>query len=319
MKHTFFTVFTSTFNRKHTIHRVWESLINQTNKNFEWIVIDNGSEDGIKPLLEEYKSMADFDVRLIFQENQGKFMAFNKAVDIAKGELFIPADSDDCFEYNTIDTFNNIWNDYKSDDISGIDVLCKYEDGNIVGEKFPIEGVSTYKEIYYRYKVGGEKWGCVRVDILKKYKFPDFFKVKRLPDSFVWTPIGFNYNRVFINKALRTYYQDAGDQLTHQKEESIETMEMKNYYTLWKINYILPEVEKFISLRSYLQVFVLLWLTTFKNHKSFLSILKKIDRNKSKFLAILLLLPSYIIKLFNLKLDFLKKKKYRYQISPKKL
>jgi len=75
MEQIYFTIFTSTYNRKHTIHRVWESLINQTNKNFEWIIIDNGSVDGIKPLLEEYKSKADFSVRTFYQENQGRYMA----------------------------------------------------------------------------------------------------------------------------------------------------------------------------------------------------------------------------------------------------
>ena len=79
MNNTFFTFFTSTYNRKHTIHRVWESLISQTNKNFEWIIIDNGSQDNVRPLLEDYKLKADFDVKLIFQENKDKFMAFNKA------------------------------------------------------------------------------------------------------------------------------------------------------------------------------------------------------------------------------------------------
>lgn len=315
MNQTFFTVFTSTYNRKHTIDRVWKSLINQTNKNFEWIVIDNGSSDNIRPLLEEYKSKSDFDIRLIFQENQGKFMAFNKAVEMAKGELFFPADSDDSFEYDTIETFNDIWKKYKREDISGIDVLCKYDDGNIVGEKFPIEGVSSYVDTYYKQGIGGEKWGCIRVDILKANKFPDFFKVKTLPDTFVWAPIGFEYKRVFINKALRTYYQDAGDQLTHKKNESIEFFKMRNYFLLWKINYMFPKVEHYLSFKHFIQTYVSLWISTFKINKSIISVLRKIERKKSKIIAVMTIFPAFLINVFNLELKFLKKKKYKYQIK----
>ncbi len=315
MEQIYFTIFTSTYNRKHTIHRVWESLINQTNKNFEWIIIDNGSVDGIKPLLEEYKSKADFSVRTFYQENQGRYMAFNRAIDLAKGELFVPSDSDDTFEYNTMERFDEIWTKYRNNDVSGITVLCKYEDGEIVGEKFPDNGISSYKNIVYEHKIGGEKWGCIRVDLLKKYRFPTHFDVKNFPEMYLWAQIGFNYKTVFINEALRMYYQDAGNQGTHQRDESFEQMDMKNFYTLWEINYIFPEVKKYISLRDYLQKFVYLWITAFKSSKSLSYIITKLEYNTSKIVALILFVPSYFINLFNLKLNLLKPKKYKYQIN----
>lgn len=313
MNQPYFTIFTSVYNRKHTIHRVWESLIDQTNKNFEWILIDNGSADDIIPLLEEYKKKADFDVRIFAQENQGKYMAFNRAVDLAKGELFIPADSDDWFEHNTIERLSKIWKEHKSDEVSGINVLCKYEDGNIVGEKYPFEGVSTFAEIHYKHGVGGEKWGCVRVDLLKKYRFPTDFKVTNFPDVYIWGQIGLNYKCVFINEPLRTYYQDAGNQETHVKDISPEYMRMKNFFTTWTINYLYPKVEKYVDIREYLQTFTFLWLTAFRAKIPISKVIKNIERTKSKFVALLLLIPSYIIKVFNLQLNFLRKKKYKYQ------
>ena len=313
MESTFFTVFTSTYNRKHTIHRVWESLINQTDKNFEWIVIDNGSQDDIKPLLEEYKAKADFNVITIYQENQGKYTAFDQAIELAKGELIFPADSDDRFVPNTIERFNAIWQEYKADDISGIDVLCEYKEGGIVGEEFPFEGVSTYKEINYKFKVGGEKWGCVRVDILKKYEFPSQFSTTYFPDMYIWAQIGFNYKTVYINEALRIYYQDAGNQITHKKDESVEYMSMKFFFSLWKINYVYPEVEEYISYKEYFRLFVFLWITAFKSGTSVSHVLSNIERWKSKIVALVLLVPSYIIKIFGLQLNFLRRKKYKYQ------
>jgi glycosyltransferase involved in cell wall biosynthesis len=66
-----FTVFTPVYNRKHTINRVWESLQNQTYRNFEWIVVDDGSTDGVWDLLQRWKKEADFPVTLLQQENSG--------------------------------------------------------------------------------------------------------------------------------------------------------------------------------------------------------------------------------------------------------
>lgn len=300
MEPTFFTVFTSTYNRKHTIDRVWDSLINQTNKNFEWIVIENGSEDNIKPLLEDYKSKADFEVRIVYQDNQGRFMAFNKAVDMARGELFVPADSDDSFDYNTIDRFSEIWSQYKSDNISGINVLCKYEDGTIVGDKYPTEGISTYTDILYKHKVSGEKWGCVRVDILRKYKFPIITDTKILPDSYIWAKIGFNYEAVYINEPLRLYYLDAGNQLTTNKKirKKIEYYKMKYDFTIWEINYVFPKISKYLSFKDYIKKLGYLWVTTFKSKNSIIPTLKSLETLKSRTVALLLLLPSFIMSKF---------------------
>lgn len=309
MEANYFTMFTSVYNRKHTIDRVWDSLMNQTNKNFEWILIDNGSSDGIEPLLEEYKAKADFPVTLIFQKNRGKQYAMNQAIDLAKGELFMPVDSDDTFEYDLIERLTEVWKKYKADNISGIEVLCKDEEGNIVGDKFPVdeEGVSNFENVFYKHNVRGEKWGAVRVDLLRKYRLPVHdFDVKYIPDHYVWAQIGFNYDCVYLNEPFRTYFQDSGNQITHEKNLTYEVMRMKNWLALWEINYMFPRTEKYISLNKYLQKFVFLWLTTFRTKKSVVGTLKSLKRWKSKLVALLLLIPSFFIKVFNLNLDSLK-------------
>lgn len=315
MEQTFFTIFTPIYNRKHTIHRVWESLISQTNKNFEWILIDNGSEDNILPLLEEYKSKADFTVRIYTQVNMGKYKAFNRVLDLAEGELLFPADSDDTFESNLIERMSEIWAKYKGDEVSGITMLCKDEEGEIIGEKFPFdEGVSTFKEIVYKHKIGGEKWGCIRVDVLKKYPFPTNFNVKYFPDGYVWEQIGFNYKTVFLNEPLRTYFQDSGNQIMKEKNQSVDFMNMKNFYTLWRINFVFPKVKKNISRNEFYHTYVFLWISAFKGKVPVYQVVKKLESIKSKLLALLILIPSFFIHQFNLQLNFLRKKKYKYQL-----
>lgn len=300
MEPTFFTIFTSVYNRKHTIHRVWESLMNQTNKNFEWIVINNESVDGIEPLLDEYKLRAkgNFEVKIIHQKNLGKFRAFDSAIDMAKGELFIPADSDDSFVPNTIERFDEIWNEYKNEDISGITCLCQNEDGSIVGDKFPVDGIgiSDYENIIYKHKIKGEKWGCVRIDVLKKHRFPTQFDVKYFPDTIIWAPIGFNYKTVYVNEPLRVYFQDAGNQITKVKKASLEDMRMQNFFTLWRINYVFPKINKYISSKEYVRMFVFLWQTAFKGKIPVSQVIQKLEKTKSKIVALVLLVPSYFLK-----------------------
>lgn len=295
MESTYFTIFTSLYNRKHTVHRVWESLINQTNKNFEWIIIDNGSQDDVKPLLDEYIKKADFDIKVYYQENQGKYKAFNRAVDLAKGELFIPADSDDRFLPNTIERFDQIWQEHKKETISGITVLCQDEEGKTVGKKFPLE-ISNYLDMNYKFKVNDEKWGCIRVDVLRKYKFPTNFEAKFFPDDYVWAQIGANYNTVFVNEPLRVYYHDAGNQITKDKKRSrsIEYLQLKNFHTLWKVNYLLPKIRKYITTKKYIATYMYLWHTSFKCGVSAKETLGKIENNSNKFLALVLYVPSLI-------------------------
>jgi glycosyltransferase involved in cell wall biosynthesis len=89
-----FTVFTPTYNRSHTLHRVYDSLHAQTYRNFEWLVIDDGSTDGTAEMIESWRRNADFPIRFFAQPHAGKHVAHNRALDEARGRFFIVLDSD---------------------------------------------------------------------------------------------------------------------------------------------------------------------------------------------------------------------------------
>lgn len=131
------TVFTPTYNRAHTLHRVYNSLMSQTIKDFEWIIVDDGSKDGTTSLVRQWMKEAKLDIRFIQQTNKGKFNTLVETVKLAKGEWFLIADSDDGFEPNTIEVFMNVYNklsDNIKPAIAGVSCLVKdSETGKVVG------------------------------------------------------------------------------------------------------------------------------------------------------------------------------------------
>lgn len=217
-----FTIFTPTYNRAYALNRVYQSLKNQTNKNFEWIIVDDGSVDNTKTLIENWIQEPDFPIRYIYQENKGKYIAFNRALSIAQGELFLTFDSDDECKSNALERFGFAWNNIAPDirnNFSGVTCLCEDQLGNLVGNRFPKDNFDSNSiEVRYRYKVKGEKWGFQRTNILKENIFPVIEGEKYIPEGVVWDTLARNYKVRFINEVLRIYWIDksqSSDQITH--------------------------------------------------------------------------------------------------------
>lgn len=137
-----FTICTPTYNRAHTLSRVHESLMRQTFRDFEWVVVDDGPTDGTGELVRKWKAdhRTWFPIRYFWQENQHKKVAFNRGVREARGELFLVADSDDWFPPNALETFAEHWRlipDGEREQFAGVCGLCVYENGRVVGDRFP--------------------------------------------------------------------------------------------------------------------------------------------------------------------------------------
>ncbi len=168
-QHTF-TVFTPTYNRAHTLSRVYESLRNQTYKNFEWLIVDDGSTDNTKELVDKWREEGHLVIGYYFQQNQGKHIAFDWAVHLAKGELFLPLDSDDACVPEALERFNYHWDNIPQEvrgDFSGVCALCLDHRGRLVGDRFPHDSTDASSlDIVFKYKIKGEKWGFHRTDVL---------------------------------------------------------------------------------------------------------------------------------------------------------
>ena len=132
------TVFTPTYNRAYCLNKCYESLKRQTNKDFEWLIIDDGSTDNTKYLVEDWiKEKKDFNIRYVYKENGGMHTAYNLAYEKIDTELSMNVDSDDFLTDTAIEDILTFWNSNKSGAVGGIYALDQYNDGKIVGCAFP--------------------------------------------------------------------------------------------------------------------------------------------------------------------------------------
>ena len=207
-----FTVFTPTYNRADTLPRVYESLKAQTFADFEWLVVDDGSTDQTRALVEGWQREAGFPIRYFHQENRGKHAAFNRAVREAKGELLLNLDSDDRCVPNALERLKCHWDSIPGQQrpaFSAVTANCVDQEGKLVGTPFPKDVLdSDPLEMRYRYRVRGEKWGFQRTDVLRQYPFPEALTRQYVPEDVVWTEIARKYKTRFVNEALRIYHSD---------------------------------------------------------------------------------------------------------------
>lgn len=287
-----FSVFTPVYNRKNTIHRVWNSLKNQTYKNFEWIVVDDGSTDGVWDMLLEWKKEANFPMILIRQEkNMGKHIAWNRALEVATGELFVPADSDDSFVPTALERFAFHWTNtipskerYK---FSGINVLCKDPNTEkIIGDKYPKDiFVSNNLDLHFKYKIRGEKWGCIRTDVLRERPFKEV-RGSFLPENWIWFYIARKYKVLCVNEALRYYYTDDKNRLSKPSVKNL-LKSAESYYTYLTrhLNDNFDYILKYENVVNIFKQFVRLWRFAFLSDKSIKEVINSFDHFILKVLS----------------------------------
>lgn len=110
------TIFTPTYNRASYLNILFESLQRQTNKNFEWILIDDGSTDDTEKVAEEIKKQANFPFYYFKKENGGKHTAINYGTKYANGEMFFIVDGDDYLGNNAIQMINDYYPEIKDNE-----------------------------------------------------------------------------------------------------------------------------------------------------------------------------------------------------------
>ncbi|MFW0899376.1 glycosyltransferase family 2 protein [Clostridium perfringens] len=132
------SVITPSFNSDKTIRYTLESMVNQVYKNYEYIIIDGGSNDNTLKIIDEYKHLFGERLKIISEKDNGIYDAMNKGISIAKGELIGILNSDDWYEKNTIELAVKNYKGNKYEVIYGIQ-------RNIKNEKRYIEFIKSHE------------------------------------------------------------------------------------------------------------------------------------------------------------------------------
>ncbi|MGO4543331.1 glycosyltransferase family 2 protein [Paenibacillus sp. 2TAB23] len=197
------TVFTPTYNRAYCLHQVYESLQRQTCKDFEWLIIDDGSSDDTEKLVASWVAKQDMTINYIYQHNQGMHGAHNTAYERMKTELNVCIDSDDYMPDDAVERIVRFWQENKSDKVCGFVGLDAYSNGNIVGSTFPTElKSSTLFDLYHKYGVTGDKKLVYRTSLTKRYPYPLFEGERYVGLDYKYHLINQQYELLLMNEVL---------------------------------------------------------------------------------------------------------------------
>lgn len=241
------TVFTPTYNRANVLHRVYNSLVNQTYRDFTWLIIDDGSTDNTRTVVENFVSEGLISINYVFQDNKGKHIATNNAVKMSQSELFIIADSDDAFVPESLQKLVAAWDSISDVDKPGYKgVICRCFDSNT---KRPIgtfpKQVFDSNDIdgYFKLKLNFEKWMLLRTDVLREFPFPgEGLGLKFFPETVIWRAMARKYKTRYISDPLREYYRDQENALTHA-----DTPRFRENLFLW-VHYVNDMMDYFWSM-----------------------------------------------------------------------
>lgn len=188
------TVFTPTYNRAYTLTRLYESLKKQTFKDFEWIIVDDGSVDETKMLVEKFiNSNAEFPIIYKKTENGGKHRAINRGMQLVSGELLLFMDSDDWLREDALECIDKVEKSIPSsqkEKYGGVQGLCVHTDGYLVGKTFSGNGYVDATALECgKYNIYGDKAEVYYTKIIKKYPFPEIEGENFLTERLVWDKI----------------------------------------------------------------------------------------------------------------------------------
>lgn len=197
------TVFTPAYNRAHTIHRTYESLLRQTCQDFEWLVIDDGSTDNTRELVNNWKKDNVIPIRYAYKENGGLHTAYNKAIELMDSELCVCIDSDDWMPDDAVEKILNCWHERGSEEYAGIVGLDYIDDKTSIGGLFPNIEHCHYYDLDFKYHHYGDDKIVIRVDLFKQVApQPTYNEEKNFNPQFMISKIDLKYEWLIVNENL---------------------------------------------------------------------------------------------------------------------
>ncbi len=277
------TVFTPVYNRAYIIEKLYKSLCQQSVKDFEWVIVNDGSTDNIDELVNEWLSRDNsFEISYISTPNQGKHCAINRGVEIAKGRLFFIVDSDDYLIEKAIELVLKKEREMPDHGFAGLAFNRGYNTNTVIGKTFLGHYIDATSLEKCKYHIMGDKAEIFYTDILKNYPFPKFEGENFLTENTIWYEIADDgYKLRWFNEIIYICHY-LPDGLSADKTLGVRNIEGYTYSTKQMLGYNLPFIDKFKMIGSYMYA-------AKQNNLTFSEASKRIGANK------LLLFIGYIL------------------------
>lgn len=199
------TIVTPTYNRGETLKNLYESLLEQTCKDFKWLIVDDGSIDNTENIVGSFIKENKVNIQYIKKINGGKHTALNYGIKEVNTDLVFIVDSDDWLTKDAIKKIGDTHSKYKlNDDICGYSFLRAFSNGNINGKILEEDEVI---ESYINVRIKGKDTNSDKAEVwktknLREYPFPEFENEKFLGEDVVWVKLAFKYKMVFLKQVI---------------------------------------------------------------------------------------------------------------------
>lgn len=218
MKNKNITIVTPTYNRADKLPLLFESLCQQSCKDFEWLCIDDGSSDNTEELVGQFirkmsSTEESFPIKYIYKKNGGKHSALNVAFKEVQTELLFIVDSDDLLIKDAIALIISDWkNITNKESLCGIGYLRGYSNTERIGDAYSGDYIiSNFIEERYNKNVDGDKAEVWVTEKLRNFRFPEVEEERFISESVAWIWLAKKYNMFFVNKIIYiTEYLEGG-------------------------------------------------------------------------------------------------------------
>jgi glycosyltransferase involved in cell wall biosynthesis len=203
-KNNILTIVTPAYNRADRLPALYNSLIQQSNQKFNWLVVDDGSIDDTKLVVEKMQQEEEISVYYINKENGGKHTAINVAINYVATELFFIVDSDDVLTEDAVETILRDWSKVRKHNLCGIGYLRGYDSKKVIGDLFTKDGLEdTFINERYNRGVNGDKAEVWVTKCLKEAGgFPEYSGEKFISESVLWIKLARRRKMLFRNKII---------------------------------------------------------------------------------------------------------------------
>lgn len=195
------SIVTPTYNRAELLPRCFESLCRQTDKDFEWVIVDDGSTDNTQDVVKSFS--ADFPIVRKVKENGGKHTALNRSHGYLNGKYVVILDSDDYLTDTAVEQIKAAWAQYEDNSEIGIVTLLKGRSEEDPSCKAPDEHTPVDIMRYKRISIhSSDCCEVIRKELFQKYPFPVFPGERFVSEGALWNRVSFTHKCVYVNRVV---------------------------------------------------------------------------------------------------------------------